>query len=238
MSPTDSLAQPARRASMLGLLAVSAIVGQVSLAVSAWLLPVWSEFGLVGDNISELVLGRYGFVQTSAFVLAGVGTIGLALAIRKLTLGSWGSLVGSLLVAIYGAGAILSAIFPTDRIDSSADVSSLSATGGIHVLVFMVSFLSIVVGMFVLTRMFARDDKWRSFSRWAILLPAGALAISLFQSEGPLVGLMQRFLIAMPSAWLILVALKVHKILTTVDTDAEVGYAAPAPTATQQVVES
>jgi hypothetical protein len=74
-----------------------------------------SEYGVVRDHVSELTLGRFGFVQTAAFLMAGLGTLGLAVAIRRLTAGSRGSLTGSLLVGMYGAGAVLSAIFPTDR---------------------------------------------------------------------------------------------------------------------------
>ena len=202
-----------QRSQSLSLLAALAIAGQLVLAASALLLPIWSEYGLIGDNISELVLGRYGLAQTGAFLIVGLGTLALAFAIRKLTAGSWGSLVGSLLIAIYGAGAILSAIFPTDRIDSQADLSALSVTGSIHIGVFIASFASVIVGMFVLTRTFRRDHRW-SFSRWAVIFPAGALALILVQTEGPLVGLMQRLQVAMVSAWLILVALNVRSIVT------------------------
>jgi hypothetical protein len=202
-----------QRSQRLSRLAALAIAGQLVLLASALLLPIWSEYGLIGDNISELALGRFGFVQTAAFLLAGLGTLALALAIRTLTAGSWGSLVGSLLIAIYGAGAILSAIFPTDRIDSQADLSSLSVTGAIHIGVFIASFASVIAGMFVLTRTFRRDHRWW-FPRRAVIFPAGALALILLQTEGPLVGLMQRLQVGMVSAWLILVALNVRSIVT------------------------
>lgn len=199
-------------------LATLAIVGQAILLASAWLLPLVSEFSLIGDNISELVLGRYGYVQTIAFVIAGLGTLGLAFAIRQLTAGLRGSAIGSLLVAIYGAGAILSAIFPTDRIDSPADVTSLSATGIIHIAVALVSFLCIIIGMFVLTWTFFRiKAQWRSFSSWLMLFPAGALALLFAQTQGPLVGLMQRLLVSVIAAWLILVAARVRSIAANGD---------------------
>ena len=121
-----------RQAQGLSMLAALAIGGHLLFATTGLLLPIWSEYRLLGDNISELVLGRYGAAQTAAFLLVGLGTLGLAFAIRRLTTGSWGSLVGSLLIAIYGAGAIVSAIFPTDRIDGQADLSSLSVTGTIR----------------------------------------------------------------------------------------------------------
>jgi uncharacterized protein DUF998 len=215
MSTTKAPGTVLQRSQSLSRLAALAIVGQLVLLASALLLPIWSEYSLIGDNISELALGRYGFVQTAAFVIAGLGTLGLAFAIRKLTVGSWGSLVGSLLVAVYGAGAILSAVFPTDRIDSQADMSSLSVTGTIHVGVAIASFVCVIVGMFVLTRTFAQENRWQSFSRWSVFFPAGALALIIVQQEGPLIGLLQRLLVAVISAWLILVAFRVHSIVTS-----------------------
>jgi hypothetical protein len=79
-----------QRSQSLSRLAALAIVGQLVLITTALLLPIWSEYSLIGDNISELALGRYGFVQAAAFLIAGLGTIGLAFAIRKLTVGSRG----------------------------------------------------------------------------------------------------------------------------------------------------
>ncbi|MCL4301228.1 MAG: DUF998 domain-containing protein [Anaerolineae bacterium] len=207
-------------AQRLSLLAVLAIVGQVVLLASAWLLPIVSEYSLVGDNISELVLGRYGFVQTAAFLVAGIGTLGLAFAIRELTADSWGSFIGSLLIGIYGAGAILSAIFPTDPINSPAEVWSQSTTGMIHSFVALVSFVCAVVGMFVLTHWtFMRAARWRSLLPWLALFPAGAFSLIIGQTQGPLVGLLQRMLVTIISAWLILVALRARSIVASEETE-------------------
>jgi hypothetical protein len=195
--------------------AVFAVVGQLILVASAWLLPLVSEYRLVGDNISELAIGRYGFVQTLAFVISGLGVIGLASAIRRLTTGSRGSFVGSLLIGIYGLGALVVAIFPTDRIDSEADVWSQSATGWIHTITAFVAYISAIVGMFVLTWTFARHPRWRSIAVGSALLAGAALALLFVQAEGPWVGLMQRLLITAISAWLILVAIRVRAIAIT-----------------------
>jgi hypothetical protein len=92
-----------------------AAVGQLILLASAWLLPAVSEYHLVGDNISELAIGQYGFVQTLAFVISGLGVLALAYAIHRLTAGIRGSLLGSVFIAIYGLGALVVAIFqPTE----------------------------------------------------------------------------------------------------------------------------
>jgi hypothetical protein len=154
-----------------------------------------------------------------AFVAAGIGTLGLAYAIRTLTVGSWSSVVGSLLLAIYGAGAILVAIFPTDRIDSRSDVWSQSATGSIHIIVALVSFLCGIAGMFILTRRFMQVPQWCRFASWWLMLfPTSALALFVVQGEGPMGGLLQRLLVTVISAWLIVVAFKVRSIATPANT--------------------
>lgn len=212
--PDNSFRIGVQQTQRLSLFALLAITGLAILLATAWLLPFVSQYSLIGDNISELALGRYGFVLTVAFVIAGLGILGLAYAIRTLTLGSWGSFIGSLLIAIYGAGAILSAVFPTDPIDSPADVWSLSTTGTIHIVVALVSFLSAIAGMFILTRTFMTAARWRSLTPWLMLFPAGALALFFVQSEGPLVGLLQRLLVTVISAWLIVVAFRARAIST------------------------
>lgn len=223
--PQGAHAPPVREVRAL---AAAAIGGQALLLATAWLLPVWSQFSLVGDNISELVLGRYGYVQTAAFLVAGLGTVGLAYAIRASTTGSWGSVVGSLLIAGYGAGAILSAVFPTDRIAEPADVWPQSTTGTVHLAVSLVAFPCMIVGMFVLTRTFLADARWRfsarssvrSFARWSVFLPAGALALAIVQGEGPLVGLLQRLFVSVIATWLVLVALCVRTLAAPVPAEA------------------
>ena len=193
-------------------LATAAIVGQIVLLASALLLPFVSDFDLIGDNMSELVLGGFGWVQTVAFIIAGAGTLALAYALRQLTAGTWGSRVGSLLVGVYGVGAILVAIFPTDRIDSPADVASQSTTGLIHLTISLVSFVCMIVAMFIFTRTFALDPRWRVLTPWIVLLPASALSLLFVQSEGPWVGIMQRLMVGVIAAWIIVVAVRLRTI--------------------------
>jgi hypothetical protein len=68
VSSPSTTSQEARR---LELLAAVAIVGHVFSTAIAWLLPFFSEYTLIGDNISELAIGSYGYLQTAAFLAAG-----------------------------------------------------------------------------------------------------------------------------------------------------------------------
>jgi hypothetical protein len=204
----------------LAQLATVVIVGQVSLMASALLLPLVSEYSLVGDTMSELVLGRYGWVQTAAFVAAGIGTLALAYAIREMTRGTWGSRVGSLLVGVYGVGALLVAVFPTDRVDRPEDIWAQSTTGLIHVAVSLVSFVVMVIAMFVLTRTFLLDARWQSFSRWMVLFPTAALSLLIAQSSGPWAGIMQRLLVGVIAVWIVVIALKIRSLAVAAQSEA------------------
>lgn len=66
----------------INLLAVLAIVGWTFFAASALFLPIVSEYSFTGDYISELAIGRFGYVQTVAFFAAGLGSLALARGIR------------------------------------------------------------------------------------------------------------------------------------------------------------
>lgn len=193
-------------------LAAVAIIGQVVLLASALLLPLVSDYRLIGDNISELVLGRFGWVQILAFIIGGIGTLALAYAIRQLTAGTWGSRVGSLLVGLYGLGAVLVAVFPTDRIDRPEQVWAQSTTGMIHVAISTISFVCMIIAMFVLFRTFLLDARWRPLTPWIVLLPTAAFSLFFVQGEGPWVGLMQRLMVGVISAWIVIVALRVQAL--------------------------
>jgi hypothetical protein len=82
----------------------------------------------------------------------------------------------------------------------------------IHMFVALVSFPAMVIGMFILTRTFGLLPAWRSIMRLSVFFPAGSLGLLVAQGQGPLVGLLQRLLVAVISGWIILVALRVRKI--------------------------
>jgi hypothetical protein len=194
------------------LLAVLGVAGHAFLAATALLLPLVSEYALIGDNISELAIGRYGHLQTAAFLAAGVGTLAIAVSVRRTTDGAWGSRVGSLLVGFFGLGPIFAAIFPTDRIDTPADLSSMTTVGTVHVATALVSFVGGIAGMFVLTRTFKRDVRWRAFWPASLVLAFAALVVFFAQGGGPWVGLYQRMLVGTITLWLALIAFRLFSI--------------------------
>jgi hypothetical protein len=88
----------------------------------------------------------------------------------------------------------------------------------VHSLTSLVSYLCVIVGMFILTWTFALQARWRSLVVWSSLIAGAALSLLFVQAEGPWVGLMQRLLITAVSGWLILVALHVRTIASARET--------------------
>jgi hypothetical protein len=68
VSSPSTTSQGARK---LKLIAAGAIVGLAIYAATALLLPLVSEYSLTKDYISELAIGRYGYLQRAAFFATG-----------------------------------------------------------------------------------------------------------------------------------------------------------------------
>ena len=158
----------------------SAVPAGQCLAVAAT-----SEFSLIGDNISELVLGREGGVQTLAFLVCGLGTAGLAIVLRMFTRGLSSSAVMSTLLLLNGLGLVVAGLVPTDRIDSPADMLTLSSGGLVHLAAAFVGLVSAVLAMFVGSWVFGRDCDWHPLVLWSVLLAGGSLALLFAADSGP-----------------------------------------------------
>ncbi len=187
------------------LLATVALVGSGCFVASALLLPAVSEYGIRGDFISELAIGRYGFVQTLAFLAFGIGAVALAVGLRRSTKGSWGSLVGSILVGLFGIGVLLDAAFP---IDPGGQMTTVAGT--VHLVAALAAFVCMVVAMFVLSRTFKQDAGWRSLRSVSLVLALAALAAFFLPSGGEWAGLFQRVFVGIVISWMVIVAIRLR----------------------------
>ena len=185
-----------------GVLAKAVLAGAACFAVSALLLSLFSEYTLAGDHISELAIGRFGFVQTLAFLAFGIGSLALAVALRRATKGSWGSLVGTILFGLFGAGLIVDAFFPIDR----GGMQPETVVGTVHIVAAPVAFVCAILGMFVLTRTFKRDAGWQPYWRLSAALATVALVAFFLPSEGTWAGIFQRVFVGAIIAWMVLAA--------------------------------
>lgn len=193
-------------AAMYRRLALAGIAAQSLLVACAWLLPLGSRFGLLEDGISELALGHNGWIMVIALALGSLGAIAIALAVRGLTRGTPGSKPGAVLLGIYGAAGVIAALFPTEEAAPGGDVWAQSLTGRIHLLAAAAALLAAVAGLVVLAWTLNRDPRWRVLTPWPVLFATAAFSLLLAQSTGLWAGLLQRLLVSVVAALLVLVA--------------------------------
>ena len=123
----------------------------------------------VSQAVSELALGRAGWLMAVAFAAAGLGVMGFAALIRRT---DPGAVAAPVLAVLSGLATVLAAVF-------RADPETASTThGAVHQILGIVSFLTLTIAMFVCARRFRRVPEWRS---WALpTLVWGLLAVAAF----------------------------------------------------------
>ena len=183
-----------------------AVLGQALFLAGAWMLPVVTGTDAVRDRISDLVLGPYGYVQTAAYLISGLGLVALAGLLRaQLTPGPSRS-PGVMLIMIAGIGAILSGVLQPVASSGSGDLWSLLSIGSIHATLNLASSIAMLLGMLVLTWAFSFDPEWDVLTLASAFLSGAALTFIVVQSGVPVVGLLQRCQATVVGIWVILVA--------------------------------
>ncbi len=143
------------------------------------------------NTISELALGRYGYIQTANFALSGsfIASLGVVLMSRHT------HTYGSVAIVIMGVILFLSAIFRTDPIAANGTTT----TGKIHNGLFLIGILAIISGQFV-TGLSRLGSALGVFS-----LACGVLALfGLFVTvtRQTYMGLFQRALVLVVMLWI------------------------------------
>jgi hypothetical membrane protein len=193
-------------------LAILAMVGVAIFVGVVMLLPAFrSEYSPLKNAISDYAVGRYGYVQTAAFICLGFSSLALALGLYETTRGLGWARVGCVLVGIRGIGLILAGVFPT-HVEGQLGGS---ATGTTHIVVTTLSDISLIAAMFMFGRAFGQDDKWRSFRVLSLGLGVMALAAFLVTASAQgteWFGIPQRIFVATLVLWMLFTAIRLRVI--------------------------
>ncbi|MDP9223698.1 MAG: DUF998 domain-containing protein [Actinomycetota bacterium] len=154
--------------------------------------------------VSELALGRAGWLMAIAFCSSGIGSLLIAIVLRRI---ATQPRVAPTLLATTGLLSFVSAFV-------HADGSGPTTTHGqIHQFVGIATFLLIIAAMFTLVRPFRRDPVWRSVATptlaWAIAAVACIFLVPI--SGAAYFGVAQRILLATLLSWLLTVSLHAHR---------------------------
>ena len=199
------------RAWLVTVLATFTVIGIVyffaAVTAEELLRPLYDPFQ---RTISELAVGPFGFLQTSAFVALGLSLLALQHALHRRLRHSPFSHIALVLLGLCGVASFLAAAFPTD-----VKGAVVTAAGTVHEAVASFGYAGLIVAMILLTLHFRRDPRWRSFFTPSSSLSVLGVGASIFMgatSNTDLSGLSQRVMVVPLLMWVVLTSLRVRSL--------------------------
>lgn len=169
--------------------AAAALLFHALVLVQALLRP---GYDLVRLPLSLLALGPWGWVQTLNFLMTGLLLVGLAVGTRHAQGSGPRPLVGGVLLAFYGVGMVVAALYPSDPENGfplgASRPEALSRDAQMHGMGFLIAQVSLILACLVFAYGFARlgARRWAAYClATALCVPAGiVLAFALEQTRG------------------------------------------------------
>jgi len=166
----------------------------------------------ISQPTSEYAVGPYGFLMSSAFFSMSLATFALVMGLYQGLVPSARSQIGLSLLAAWGVGVLIAMIFP---IDPGGVPETLAGT--IHQISGPLTFLSMTVGVILISRRFKQASQWHPFYRPAQILSLVVLAgfvgtFLSFVTQSGFLGLAQRITLAALVTWMLLTAAHLRSV--------------------------
>ena len=203
----DGPSDAARRARLFFAATIAGIALYVVLDAIAQSLP--PHYSPISQAESDLAVGPYGYVMAVNFVNRGVLSLLFVYGLAKSLPRKAGFGRGLALLGIWGAGALVLAVEPTD-VGGPATVH-----GVIHLIVATLAFLAAALGTLSLSSAFRREPSMESIVRYARPIAVLALVFFVLLYGGPFVfphamdkvgGLVERVFLGLILAWMLAVS--------------------------------
>lgn len=146
--------------------------------------------------ISEYALGSFGWIQTIDFLAVGVGTIALALTLRRVVKNP--GRIAPILIGCFGVSAVLVAFVQIDG------PQPITTEGQAHEMISAIGFVLLITGMFVIARKFRSDAAWSALRRPTIAWAGVATTTFVFMMV--LGGIGQRIFVLACFSWMLAMA--------------------------------
>jgi hypothetical protein len=179
-----------------------------AVSVAEALRPMYDP---VTRTISELAVGRNGWLQVSAFVVLGLSFWALPAGMWRRVRATLFSRLGLILLLVSGASSFVAAAFPTDL--RGAAVATLS--GDVHETAASVGYACLITAMLLFSWHFRRDESWRRFrplSTGLTLLGLGILIAMAVTGNSDVAGLLQRTMAATLLVWVALAGVQAGRL--------------------------
>lgn len=194
-------------------LAICGIIGPILKSIVIVTLGfLWPGYSHVSQAISELgaIDAPNALVMNVSYVVFGLLMVCFAFGLHQGICQGEGSIVGPVLVAIYGVGQVANGIFPCAP-GCQITLMIGSFTGLMRIVTSYVGFIAILLAMLVMSRRLRKDKQWRnygSFSTVIGLISVGAFLLSFVLSGllTPWVGAFQRLRHGIVFLWIIVMA--------------------------------
>ena len=201
-----------KQAAMWGVVTIAGIVLYIVIDVIAQIL---SPYNPLTQAESDLAVGfSFSWLMTLNFVIRGLLSFALIAGLMKGRSEAGRPKAGLILLGIWAAGALLLAAFPTDLPGGQP-----TQHGAIHLLVAIIAFICVAVGEIMVSRRFAADARWQSFSRVALTLAVLTLiacALILGVAALPVLkqvpGLIERLFLGLALLWMLIVAFRLWSL--------------------------
>lgn len=179
----------------LALAAAALVLGYPCLVIAANLVQR-GNYDAASQAMSNLALGRDGWLMTLAFVSLGAGSLLMAVLVRRL---APQAIVGPVLLAASACTTLLSAVFQTD-----ADNAPTTLHGTIHIALGLGSFVLVIGAMIACSIAYLRLKSRRSLgiasAIWAVLQLSAIILTFVLPSS--LFGVGQRAILGVAISWL------------------------------------
>jgi hypothetical protein len=165
----------------------------------------------VQRTISELAVGRYGYLQISAFVALGLSLLALPAGLWRRLRSTLVSRAGLCLIAFGGVSSFVAAAFPTDLRDAAV----ATVNGQIHATIASAGYACLITAMLLLSLHFRGDLRWRPIHLPAsVLTLAGIAALVSLAAVGnsDIAGLVQRLMVVPLLSWVMLTGVHAMRV--------------------------
>ena len=180
----------------LAIAAAAFVLGYPCFVVAANVIQR-GQYDAASEAMSNLVLGRDGWLMTLAFLCLGIGNLLMAPVVRRL---APGAIAGPGLIAASACTTLLSAVFQTD-----ADGAPSTLHGTIHIALGLGSFVLVIASMTACSVAYFRSGSRRGLgvasAVWAVA-QVGAVVLT-FVLPASLFGVGQRAILAVAISWLL-----------------------------------
>jgi len=161
---------------------------------------------------SEYAVGAYGYLMTSAYFSMSLASWALVIGLYQGVPRPAQSRIGLSLLGIWAVGLLIAMLFPIDL-----DGAPQTMAGTIHAINGPLTFLSLTLGVILVSWRFKHHTEWRPFHRLAVILSLIILLESIavpvaMATESGLAGLAQRIFLVTFVTWSVLTAARLRSI--------------------------